>query len=133
MAELEKFVKEMQEKYGDEVRFTKSTKSSSQLRQIPKPLQEFYQLYDTMEFPFGIINPLSDDLEYEKTQEPFYSEGWLCFGFDGYFSYWLCSLDGENGKECITSWDHDADYEIEGVYTSLLEFLRDTEAEYTED
>lgn len=133
MTELEKFVEEMQKKYEEEVQFTESNCSIGQLQRIPEPLQEFYRLYDTMEFPFGAIEPATEVLGYAETIEPFRSEGWLRFGFDGYFSYWLCKRNGENGEECITTWDHDTDSEIEGAYTSLVEFLRDMEAEYEEN
>ena len=99
------------------------------LEYLPQSLKEFYQIYDSVEFPFGEIYPLQVTL---KEDEPFKSEGWLCFGFDGYFSYWLCRKESDDEGLVFTSWDHEMDDEMEATHNELVEFLKDMETEYEE-
>lgn len=133
MTEIEKFVDEMKSKYGKDVIIKPRTCSEEVLTQVPPPLKEFYFCYDSIEFPFGSIDSLKTAVRHSNTAEPFKSEGWFCFGFDGYFSFWLCRYSPDSEGLWITSWDHDADDEIEGVYSNLVEFLRDMEEEYEEN
>ncbi len=133
MTELEKFIEEMKEKYGDLVIAQKRTCGEEIPAQIPKPLKELYTSYESLEFPFGVINSPKDALETSNSGEPFKSEGWFCFGFDRYFSFWICSYQPDDEGLWITSWDHESDCEIEGAYASLVEFLKDMEEEYQED
>ena len=65
-----------------------------------------------------------------KEDEPFKSEGWLCFGFDGYFSYWLCKKEADEMGNIFSSWDHEMDDEMEATYEDLVGFLMDMELEY---
>ncbi len=131
--ELEQFMKEMRTKYEDCVIVKEGTCSKEILSQIPAPLQEFYSTYESVEFPFGQIDPAVSALETTNSVELFQREGWFCFGFDGYFSYWLCRHQPDDEGLWITPWDHEADCEIEGAYSSLVEFLRDMEEEYEAD
>lgn len=133
MTELEKFIEEMKEKYGDSVIVKEGACDKEIFEQIPAPLKELYSSYERLEFPFGIIDSATIALENSRRTEPFKSGSWFCFGFDGYFSFWLCSFKPDNEGLWITPWDHEADCEIECVYTSLVEFLRDMEEEYEED
>ncbi|MDE6517175.1 MAG: hypothetical protein K2L18_04920, partial [Acetatifactor sp.] len=79
------------------------------------------------------IDSMKNAIEHSDTKEPFKSEGWFCFGFDGYFSYWLCGYDSDEDGLWITPWDHDVDTEMECVYASVVEFLTDMEEEYAEN
>lgn len=133
MTELEKFIEEMTEKYGDSVIVKEGTCSKEILEKIPTPLKELYASYESLEFPFGRIDSATIALEHSNHAEPFQSEGWFCFGFDGYFSFWLCSFHPDHEGLWITPWDHEVDSEIECVYTSLVEFLRDMAEEYEQD
>ena len=66
--------------------------------------------------------------------EPFKSEGWFCFGFDGYFSFWLCKLEPDKEKLSFTYWDHESGCEIdEPIYENLTEFLKEMQEEYEEN
>lgn len=132
MTELETFVKELKQKYQEDI-IVKPASDKINLAQIPAPLQEFYTYYDFLELPFGQIDSVEKAIQNSNTAEPFKSEKWFCFGFDGYFSYWLCSYEADSDGLWITSWDHEMDDEMEGVYTTLLEFLQDLEEEYEEN
>lgn len=130
MTELEEFIQEMKEKYGDCVTVQKGTCDTEMLKRIPEPLKELYSRYESAVFPFGTIYPAAMALETSGNVKTFKSEGWFCFGFDGYFSYWLCNVKPDNEGLWITPWDHETDTERECVYTSLVEFLKDMEEEY---
>lgn len=121
------FLEEMKAKYGDSVSVKLNDDRKAVPENLPRPLKEFYQRYDSVEFPFGEIYPLQVAL---KEDEPFKSEGWLCFGFDGYFSYWLCKKEMDETGDIFTSWDHEVDDEIEATQDDLVEFLVDMEKEY---
>lgn len=133
MSELELFIEKMKKKYGGQVVVKTGNFSGEELSRVPQPLKEVYSLYDGIEFPFGYIDPLKSAIEHSDTAEPFKSEGWFCFGFDGYFSYWLCKYDPDEEGLWITPWDHEMDTEIECVYESIVEFLTDMEEEYAEN
>lgn len=133
MEQIKKFVEEMKSKYGKDVIIKPRNCSEEALTQVPPPLKEFYFYYDSVEFPFGSIYSIEMAVRHSNTAEPFKSEGWFCFGFDGYFSFWLCSYSPDMEGLWITSWDHDVDDEIEGVYSNIVEFLQDMEDEYKEN
>lgn len=133
MSELEQFIAKMKEKYGEQVVVKVGNVSGEELSLLPQPLKEVYTLYDSVEFPFGSIDPLKSAIEHSNTAEPFKSRGWFCFGFDGYFSYWLCRYNPDDEGLWITPWDHEMDEEIECVYESIVEFLTDMEEEYAEN
>ncbi|MCM1373744.1 MAG: hypothetical protein NC245_01470 [Muribaculum sp.] len=130
MTELEKFIEEMKEKYGDSVIVQKGACDKEILKRVPEPLKEFYSEYESTEFPFGRIYPATIALEESIKTEPFNSERWFWFGFDGYFSFWLCSFQPDKEGLWITPYDHEADCERECVYASLIDFLKDIEEEY---
>lgn len=133
MSELEEFINKMKEKYGDRVITKASSFSEEEMLQVLEPLKEVYTLYDGVEFPFGYIDSMKSAVELSNTAEPFKSEGWFCFGFDGYFSFWLCKYDSDEDGLWFTPWDHDLNDEIECAYASLVEFLTDMEEEYAEN
>ncbi len=133
MSKIEEFVEEMKHKYGKDVIAEISTHCKEELEEVPQPLKELYSIYDRIEFPFGRIDSLEVAVKYSNTAEPFKSENWFCFGFDGYFSFWLCSYNADSDGLWITSWDHETDTEIECVYTNLVEFLQDMEDQYVEN
>ena len=130
MTELEKLIGEMKEKYGKKVVAKTGGCKREELEQIPLPLQELYSVYREIEFPFGVIYPWKTAKRISGERGMFRDGGWFCFGFDGYFSYWLCNYHADEDGLWISVWDHEADEEIEYVYTDLVEFLRDVEAEY---
>ena len=125
--EFTEFLDKMKIKYKDSVVVKYNGEEKIIPDHLPQPLKEFYQIYDYVEFPFGGIYPLHVTL---KEDEPFKSEGWLCFGFDGYFSYWLCKKDFDAAGENFTSWDHEMDDKIEAMQGNFVEFLMDMENEY---
>lgn len=133
MTEIEKFVEKMKQKYGRNVVVKMRNCNAETLTQVPQPLVELYTYYDSIEFPFGRIDSMENAVKYSNTAEPFKSKGWFCFGFDGYFSFWLCSYSPDSEGLWITSWDHDMEDEIECVYLNLVEFLQDVEEEYEEN
>lgn len=132
MSEFEAFMEKMKEKYGEQIVTKASSLSDEEMRRVPQPLKEVYKLYDGIEFPFGYIDSLKIAVEHSNTEEPFKSEGWFCFGFDGYFSFWLCRYEPDEDGLWITPWDHETDTEMAGVYGSLVEFLMDMKEEYEE-
>lgn len=133
MTEIEKFVEKIKMKYGKDIVIKMRNCSEETLTQVPQPLIELYSHYDSIEFPFGRIDSIGAAVKHSNTAEPFKSEGWFCFGFDGYFSFWLCSYNPDSEGLWITSWDHETDNEIECVYSNLIEFLQDMEEEYEEN
>jgi hypothetical protein len=124
---LSEFLEEMKAKYGDSIVVKLNDGENAIPASLPKPLQKLYKIYNSIELPFGEIYPLQVTL---KEDEPFKSEGWLCFGFDGYFTYWLCKKELDDTGEAFTAWDHETDDEIEATHSDLVEFLTDIETEY---
>lgn len=124
---LTEFLEKMKAKYGDGVRVKRNDDAKAVPESWPQPLREFYQSYDFAEFPFGAIYPLHAAL---KEDEPFKSAGWLCFGFDGYFSFWLCKKEMGEAGDIFASWDHEVDDEMEATHDDLVAFLADVEMEY---
>ncbi len=123
------FLEEMKVKYGDDVRVKLNDGGKVVPENLPQELIEFYQSYDFVEFPFGEVYPLHVTL---KEDEPFKSEGWLCFGFDGYFSYWLCKKETNDMGTVFTSWDHEVDDEMEATHDDFVEFLMEMERDFEE-
>lgn len=126
-------MEKMIEIYGDKVELTKSTYNENTLSLAPKALREFYNGYSKVDLPFGYIYPIEDSLKDSKA-EPFKSEGWFSFGFDGYFSYWLCLFTPNDEGVSFTSWDHESGVDIDGaVYKDIIEFLEAMRSEYEEN
>lgn len=127
---LEKFLEKMKRKYGDGVVVKRDAENCKNLDEIPAPLKDFYSVYESVEFPFGRIDPVEIAKKRSDTEEPFRSGEWFCFGADRYFSFWLCSYHADGEGLWITPWDHEAGEEMECVYGDLVEFLQDMEEEY---
>lgn len=127
MTALEGFIEKMKQKYGSEVMLTERAPGFPLPDGIPEPLTELYTLYESAAFPFGEIFRAEDE---DEQQRYFREQGWFCFGFDFYFSYWLCSYEPDGEGLWLTSWDHDSESDIEAVYSDLTEFLSAMEKEY---
>ena len=128
MTALEGFIESMEQKYGGEAKAVGRASGSSLPDGIPQPLVEFYTLYESAVFPFGEIWSAGSE---DEQQIYFRERGWFNFGFDFYFSYWLCSCEPDGSGMRFTSWDHDSETEPEAIYGSLTEFLTAVEEEYT--
>lgn len=127
---ITEFLEKMKTKYGDGVSVKLNDDKKVVSENLPQPLKEFYQSYASVELPFGEIYSLNVAL---KEDEPFKSGGWLCFGFDGYFSYWLCKKEPDEEGNIFSSWDHEMDDEMVATHDDLVEFLMDLEMEYEPD
>ncbi|NMM62450.1 hypothetical protein HBE96_07050 [Clostridium sp. P21] len=133
MSRISEYMKEMLEIYGDKVELTKSTYDEKTLSLVPKALREFYAEYSKVDLPFGYIYSIENSLKDSKA-EPFKSEGFFSFGFDGYFSYWLCLFTPEDDGLSFTYWDHEGGEDIgRAVYKDIIEFLEAVRSEYEEN
>lgn len=133
MSRISDYINKLSEIYGDKVTFTKSTYDENTLSLVPKILREFYTKYSEVYLPFGYISNIENSLK-DSEAEPFKSEGWFSFGFDGYFSFWLCLFTPDNDNLSFTYWDHESGADIDGaVYTDIIEFLEDMQSEYEEN
>ncbi|MDS0527664.1 hypothetical protein NNC19_18400 [Clostridium sp. SHJSY1] len=133
MSKISEYMDNMLKIYGDKVEITKSTYDENTLLLAPVALREFYAEYSKVDLPFGYIYSIENSLE-DSEAEPFKSEGWFSFGFDGYFSFWLCSFMPDNEGLSFTSWDHDSDTDIDGaIYKNIIEFLEAMRSEYEEN
>lgn len=133
MNSLQKYFEELTAKYGDKVDMVSSKYDEEILALVPDAMKEFYRTYESVELPFGEIDKIEVALKHSEA-EPIKSEGWFCFGFDGYFSFWLCKLEPDAENLSFTYWDHDSDCEIdEAIYENLSEFLEAMQEEYEEN
>lgn len=133
MGELEQFLEKLTQCNADVQCTPQNTHDATMLSTAPKALQEFYHAYANLQLPFGDIYPLKTAISRSKA-EPFHTEGWFCFGFDGYFSFWLCKVMPDAANLSFTTWDHDSGSEIgDAIYETLCEFLKDAYAEYIEN
>ncbi len=133
MSRISDYINKLSEIYGDKVTFTKSTYDENTLSLVPKVLREFYTEYSEVYFPFGSISNIENSLK-DSEAEPFKSEGWFSFGFDGYFSFWLCLFTPDNDDLSFTYWDHESGADIDGaIYADIIEFLEDMQSEYEEN
>lgn len=133
MSRISDYINKLSEIYGDKVTFTKSTYDENTLALIPKVLREFYTEYSEVDLPFGYIYNIENSLKNSEA-EPFKSEGWFSFGFDGYFSFWLCLFTSDNDDLSFTYWDHESGTDIDGaVYKDIIELLEDMRSEYEEN
>ncbi|WP_346915399.1 hypothetical protein [Clostridium sp.] len=133
MSRISDYINKLSEIYGDKVTFTKSTYDENTLSLVPKVLREFYTEYSEVNLPFGYIYNIENSLK-DSEAEPFKSEGWFSFGFDGYFSFWLCLFTPDNDDLSFTYWDHESGEDIDGaIYTDIIEFLEDMRSEYEEN
>lgn len=133
MSSLQKYIVELKEKYNDKVKAVSSEYDEEMLALVPDAIKEFYRTYESIELPFGEIDRIEVAVKHSEA-EPFKSEGWFCFGFDGYFSFWLCKLEPDKEKLSFTYWDHESGCEIdEPIYENLTEFLKEMQEEYEEN
>lgn len=133
MSRISDYINKLSEIYGDKVIFTKSTYDENTLSLVPNVLREFYTEYSEVDLPFGYIYNIENSLK-DSEAEPLKSEGWFSFGFDGYFSFWLCLFTPDNDDLSFTYWDHESGADIdEAVYKDIIEFLEDMRSEYEEN
>lgn len=133
MSTLQEYIEEQTVEYGDKVKVVPCGYDEKELALVPDAMKEFYRMYESIELPFGEIDRIEIAVKHSEA-EPFKSEGWFCFGFDGYFSFWLCRLEPDEEKLSFTYWDHESGCGIdEPVYENLTDFLRDMQAEYEEN
>ena len=131
MSRLAEYIEGLRKEYGDLIITKESNYDDSMLLKVPEQLREFYREYESLETPFGIISSIEIGIS-DSEAEPFKSEGWFSFGSDGYFSFWLCSYTPDKYGNCITSWDHDVDDEIEAMDNNIIDFLDDMKDLYEE-
>ncbi|MBQ4523265.1 MAG: hypothetical protein IJA10_09985 [Lachnospiraceae bacterium] len=133
MSSLQEYIEELKKKYNDKVNAVPSEYDEEMLALVPDAIKEFYRTYESIELPFGEIDRIEVAVKHSEA-EPFKSEGWFCFGFDGYFSFWLCKLEPDKEKLSFTYWDHESGCEIdEPIYENLTEFLKEMQEEYEEN
>lgn len=133
MSSLQEYIEELAAKYGSEVNAVSSEYDEETLALVPDAMKEFYRLYGSMDLPFGEIDSIEVAVKHSEA-EPFKSEGWFCFGFDGYFSFWLCKLEPDEENLSFTYWDHDSGCDIdEPIYENITDFLKDMQEEYEEN
>ncbi len=82
---------------------------------VPTPLQPLYSYSDGLTLPFANIHQIAD---FDRTTFP----NWICFGSDNYFSYFLCH---HSNTPSLTTWDHEAGQDIEGLFDTVFDWLTD--------
>lgn len=96
---------------------TSPTPSSSD---VPSSLKPLYEFSDGLSLPFANIYPSAN---FDSESFP----GWVCFGFDNYFSYFLCH---PSSHPSLTSWDHETGHEIKAVFTTAADWLENEYAQF---
>lgn len=133
MSEIQAYINELISMYGSAVRFTKSSYDESSLALVPEALRDFYKEYAELQLPFGCVDPIEVGMANSEA-EPFKSEGWFCFGFDGYFSFWLCRTVPDEENLSLTTWDHDSGCEIDGATEKdIVAFLKNAQSQYAQE
>lgn len=95
---------------------------------VPEIFKSIYTFANGINLPFGSIFSLDDAINKSK-RLPF-SPDWFVFGYDNYFTYWLCRYSPD-GDLWITTWDHESGNDIEeAVWPDLIEFLVEMLEEY---
>lgn len=129
MKALAAYLAQLQEEYPETDLFPR-TCGEDVLAQLPPPLRTFYSLYGGADFPFGHIFPPEDVLNDPVAKQAFYDDGWLEFGCDDYFTFWLCRLEPTVDGLWLEAWDHDSEIEPEAGFADLPSFLRFLEEEF---
>lgn len=133
MGEVETYMNSLAEKYGGGVELAKSTCDETALSAVPHALWDLYRAYSQGSLPFGDIYTPGHAAERSKA-EPFASQGWFCFGYDRYFTFWLCKWSPDKEHLSFTAWDHGAGGEIGGaVFETVVQFLQDEQEEFEEN
>ena len=97
---------------------------------IPDALKDFYKFSNGGSFQFGSIFDLNQAKE--KSKRPPFCKNWFFFGYDNYFTYWVCKYSPDNGL-WFTTWDHESGNDIEEpVWKNLGDFLQEMLEEYEE-
>lgn len=102
------------------IEFRKKNKDS---KEYPDDLGEIYDHYDGFSCPFMEIYSLNK-IDTESIPK------WINFGFDGYFSYLLYSLDETENR--FELWDHESGNEPEGSFNSIAEIAAGLYENYLE-
>lgn len=126
---IQTIVENYKNQYGDRV----ETRSPlTEFKNIPKVLWEFYAYSNGIQLPFGII--YTKNVALEKSQRSPFLSDWFVFGFDGYFTFWLCRFDPDLESLSITTWDHESGNIIEdAIWKNLEEFIVEIHEEWEEE
>lgn len=123
MGRIKEYFDRLKETYKDKVVLEESHYDEKTLNMVPEVMRDFYRAYKEAYLPFGHIYTIEDSIKDSKA-EPFKTEKWFSFGFDGYFSFWICSLKPDKKGNSFTYWDHESGLEIDGaVYKDIIDFL----------
>ena len=126
---LDEFLETMKKKYNNQIKIEKLNAINETQIEIPEALMELYSNIKHIQFPFGEIYTKEVAIK-QSSQRPFFNK-WFVFGWDGYFTYWLCSYKKSEEGFSFTYWDHEYGNDIEEpVWENLCEFLEDIEEEY---
>ncbi len=119
--ELNNFLDQVSQELGIAVTLRPPGKEPESL---PPSLLEFYAASDGLALPFVELWPAQ---RIERSGLP----GFLVFGFDGLFSYCLCSLTDSEAPFGL--WDHEGGHPPETYLSSLEELLKDAYEEFFRD
>jgi hypothetical protein len=98
-------------------------KPADNLSDVPEPLRPLYAISDGVALPFGDLYPVAGF----RTEG--FPRGWVCFGADHYFSFFLCH---KSSSPSVTTWDHESGTEIEAIFDGAYDWLVDQYREYIE-
>jgi hypothetical protein len=98
---------------------------------LPEPLLAYYREADELQLPHLEVHGYESVLENMSDDQRFGPE-WLCFGFDYYFSYMLCSREPA-AEPAIAVWAHDSGTPIEATYGSVAEMIGELYEEWIAD
>ncbi len=124
---LKNFIEEIESKYPDQVNCGLPARKIDE--QIPEAVKPIYLFADGIDLPFGRIFPMCEAIE-KSGRDPF-NPGWFVFGFDNYFTFWLCKKNGSDSDLVFTYWDHESGNSIEDPeWSNLNDFLKDLLEDY---
>lgn len=92
------------------------------LESLPEALRPIYAISDGLELPCGQVYRAN------QMSSRGFSPEWICFGFDGYFSYYLCRVEPLGGLSLAT-WDHELGLTLEPFHATAADWLA---AEYND-
>ena len=132
MSSIKSYISKLTKTYGNKIEYIESTYDNTTLSLVPNVLRDLYRTVSKIEFPFGYIYPIEVAIE-ESQKEPFKSGGWYCFGFDKYFSFWLCRHIPDENNLSFVAWDHDIGPIDGAVFETVIDFLQWEQKEYDEN
>jgi hypothetical protein len=97
---------------------------------LPSPLHDLYSVTDGLHLPFAELETLAQIQS--NAADRIFGDGWLAFGFDGYFTRYLVSTE-ENAVPAIAAFDPETDENPEPTYRNALELLEDEYKQYVEN